>query len=210
VLRSTNGGMTWSPQALPLARQQGSLYTVSCSSPSVCAVGGALEETGGYLVVDFTSDGGQEWRSGTLSPNETRGSVSGTSCVAATSTCFAVGQAEGTDPPQVWETNEGATWRTAGWQYGGGPARLGILRAVDCPTVSRCYAVGQASNGISAVVYSTANGGQKWQPTSLPSSAGELDSVSCPEPTLCAAVGTSRTGTAVVLTTADGELWSSP
>jgi len=209
VIRSTNGGATWSPQVLPLADRQGSLYSVSCASSTVCAVGGALRDASDDLVIDLTRDGGVAWEQGGLSPHETLGAVSGTACAWGTSTCLAVGQAEEPDPVQVWKAvGVGTRWATVGWDYGDGPSGLGALNAIVCPSAADCYAVGQAADGVSGAIFSTTDGGQAWRPAQLPASVSDLEAVSCSGPTTCMAVGVSGEGEDAVLTTADGATWS--
>ena len=174
-------------------------------------MGGELENSKHQLVIDSTSDGGAKWRAGSLHPLETFGQVSGVSCVGTKSTCFAVGQAAEPDPVQIWKAVNGLpSWAAAGWPYGDAPAEIGILDALDCPSSSICYAVGQASTGLTATVFRTTDGGASWLAATVASSVANLDAVSCARPTVCTAVGTTAHDKTAVIVTKDGQHWSSP
>ena len=208
IIKTTDAGSVWKAQSLPLARLQQSLYTVSCSSTTACAVGGALNNASDHLLIDSTSDGGTKWIAGSLRPTETLGLVSGMSCVKES--CVAVGEAEESDPVQIWKKPGGTTsWDADGWSYGGGPSQLGILDAVACPSATVCYAVGQATTGTTAAIYDSTNGGSSWHPAALSSSIADLEAISCAGITICEAVGTTTNDRTAVVTTTDGRHWTS-
>jgi hypothetical protein len=109
------------------------------------------------------------------------------SCLAGTTTCYAVGES-GT----ILKTVDGSTWspQTSG--------TTNILFSVACTDTNTCYAVGG-----SGTILSTTNGGTTWTPRTS-GTTNDLYAVACTAATACDAVGVAGT----VLTTADGSTWT--
>jgi photosystem II stability/assembly factor-like uncharacterized protein len=121
VLRTTDGGGTWSIQNSGVDDWR--LHAISCPSASTCYVGGD------WATLSSTVDGGSTWR------NHFGGGVSrylALSCASASS-CVGVGAsredavASTSDRGAFTSQNAG----TSDW-----------MRGVSCPTASTCYAVG--------------------------------------------------------------------
>ena len=88
------------------------------------------------------------------------------------------------------------------------PAGIQALRGVDCPSATRCWAVGTsvgtARSPASGAVLTTTTGGASWTVQQIPASIGHLAAIACPTTRSCTAVGqtgTDATGTGAVLTT---------
>jgi len=115
ILRSTDGGASWSPQSLAFTATY--LFGVSCSSASTCVAVGRNE-------ILTTTDGGATW---TLrSPAATLLAVS---CPSPT-TCYAVGS-----QGEIIATKDGQTWTAQNSRTSA------YLSSISCPTASTCYAL---------------------------------------------------------------------
>jgi len=91
------------------------------------------------------------------------------------------------------------------------PAGIQTLQSVDCPSDSRCWAVGStvgtAKVPATAAVAATADGGTSWTVQSVPATVGYLSGIACPTTRACTAVGqvgTAGAGPGAVLTTQNG------
>ena len=96
------------------------------------------------------------------------------------------------------------------------PAGVQSLRAVSCPTSTRCFAVGAAESSSqvasAAAIVTSADGGARWTTQAVPPSVGYLAGIDCTSRRDCTAVGQvggTTAGPGAVLTTADaGATWS--
>jgi len=96
------------------------------------------------------------------------------------------------------------------------PTGVQALRAVTCPAVDRCWAVGSTvatgTAGSSATVVTTSDGGASWKVQSVPSGVDYLAGIDCATVRACVAVGqvgTTGTGPGAVLATDDGgSVWT--
>ena len=176
---------------------------------SFCVLGGAIDtKSRGSIALDYTTNGGKTWKQGGPSPDSV-GLVNDISC-SSRSTCVAVGLAQQKNPVTIWKTTSGgAKWATAGWGYGGGPAQLGSLDAVDCPSTSECFAAGSAANATTAPLYTTTSGAKTWHRAALPSDVAQLDAITCASATHCMAVGTTVSNGPAVVVTTNGTRWAS-
>jgi photosystem II stability/assembly factor-like uncharacterized protein len=96
------------------------------------------------------------------------------------------------------------------------PAPVNSLSALDCASVSRCWAVGAtvglngAPNG--AAVIATTNGGTTWKNEVIPPSVASLSGIACTNKDHCVAVGQSNQsfgGQAIAIATTDGgRVWA--
>jgi hypothetical protein len=207
---------TWTTATLPLpttAALSGSLYGVSCTSPTSCSAVGDYYEGSldAHLMAETLSNG--TWVATSLpAPPDSRGNgpsgshgVNGASCASATS-CIIVGDYDdgsGYVQPLI-ETLTNGQWTAAK------PAGVAgaSLAAVSCVSTTSCFAVGVAedSNISNALVETLADG--TWTPTTLRGFGDtQLLGVSCRSATSCTAVGnTYGSGdlTPLVETLADG------
>ena len=134
--------------------------------------------------------------------------------------CVAVGGGPGQEPPffaEVMTSSDGGL----SWTEQRPPSGVLGLGAVDCPSVSRCYAIGlallppkqqtQLTNDI-AVLLESVDGGRLWRRVGAAPGLVDLNAISCPEVTTCFAAGDTVTGEdgssdAVVVTTNGGTRW---
>ena len=203
ILATTDGGTTWSPQAVPtgIAGLQG----IACPTTSTCfAVGTDTVEADGSGVIT-TSDGGATWTQ--LTAPTGVGTLEAIACANVTS-CVAVGVLpSGLDSAKVLTTTDGGTT----WTQQTVPAGVGELRAVSCPSASVCIAVGsepEAQNG--GVIVTTTDGGSTW--TTAGGGLNYLTGVACPTTLDCDVVGwglQSSTPGVVFSTTDQGTTWNS-
>ena len=210
LIETTDGGNTWQGTRLPsgLGLSLGYLYTISCSTSTECLAVGY----GKGSVVLRTTNGGDTWQ-GTSLPSGfgfSNSNLNAISCPTSTE-CFAVGRGTTTiitSPAVIIETTDGGnTWQGTSLPSGLGLSN-GSLRAISCPTSTKCFTSGRGS-----VVLRTTNGGNTWQGTRLPSglglSGGNFDAISCPMSTECLAVGYGNEDLDAVLvkTTNGGNTW---
>jgi photosystem II stability/assembly factor-like uncharacterized protein len=192
---------------------QPALTNISCGTRRHCF---ALASSGGLLA---TTDAGRTWKA-VAGPRGTFSEM-GLRCVSA-GTCFIVGR----------ERNRGLIARTTD---GGARWKLRTVRAmseidgVDCPTRSRCFAVGEAKMQLwtfaptlravahkggkpagrpGAVILGSNNGGLTWRPERVPGNVAldsvGLNNVNCPTTLKCVAVGFRTDNLAEILMTFDG------
>ncbi len=231
ALVSTNGGASWSSEAVSASSQPlGSISCVESSGDDCWSVG-----SGGAI---WATSGGATWSpqaSGLAAP------LAAVACLSASS-CVAVGNLAAGVPVTLSTANGGVSWSASasGLQAGVGalacsgsgscvavgspfsdevstnggatwspstlPASVSYLYAVSCPSQTTCFAAG-ISGGNGAVLASS-NGGSSWVAQSLPGGVTALYSVACPSQTTCFAAGTGAGGAALVATTNGGSNWS--
>jgi hypothetical protein len=164
-----------------------SLAGVSCASTTYCLAVGAYDgqATAGPLSESWN---GSTW---TLIKSAAIGSSNASFSAAACSaagTCTAVGTALGSSNSQPLIERLKATT----WTIESSPDRANAgLYSVACPSVSRCLAVGAASNG---TTLAEGWNGTAWSVEATPTVPGgglaELVGISCTVTTNCRAVGT--------------------
>jgi hypothetical protein len=88
IVRSENGGRTWSPQVPSVPATQRSFLSIGCASTEVCSVGGSAAPVG-------TVDGGASWTP--VTAPSTVGQIAGVSC-PSTSACIGVAGGASTVP----------------------------------------------------------------------------------------------------------------
>ena len=95
----------------------------------------------------------------------------------------------------------------AAWTLRALPVGVGILNDVDCPSATRCYAVGGRSGDGPGWIISSTDSGSSWQllQTSL---QGQFSAVSCPTTSVCVVVGGGTGLARVEITTDGGGHWS--
>ena len=118
----------------------GSIESVSCSSPTACmAVGSAINPSGNQLLLAETWNGTSWTIHSPASPaNGTVNYLTGVSCTAATA-CTAVGTSSGT--PLIYRWN-GTTWAAETPATASGSSVA--LSAVSCAAATSCEAAGSS------------------------------------------------------------------
>lgn len=184
-------------------------YALSCPTAKECVVGGIVEITKSGATVDTLArsvDGASSWTAA-ASPKSVDLQVSAVSCPSA-SKCFAAATLEQEDPVVVLaSTDGGASWHEVGWKPGDGPVALGRIDALSCPTSTTCYAAGEASDGVSAALWRSSDGGATWKVAALPGGLAMLDAISCTSPVHCMAVGMTKADAPAVVVSVDGDTW---
>jgi len=179
----------WHSTTMPLAASPGSPPGLACPTNSMCyAVGG-----GAALL--RTQDGGQSWESLVNPFSGTSVAFAGIACPSAT-VCDAVGSGcvvspcSGSDAHTVvlGTRDAGRAWRTlydARVRDITAPGDV-ILRAIVCPSVTACYAVGSPG-----VILATDDGGRTWRKQTSPAvgTNADLRGAACPRATVCYVVG---------------------
>ena len=177
--------------------------TASVASGTVTALGSSAPTQ--YAVVARLHSFGSEWTSLSCPDSDY---------------CVAVGGGPGQEPPFFAEV---MTSSDGGWSWTEQRPPSGVLGlgAVDCPSVSRCYATGlallppkqqtQLTNDI-AVLLESVDGGRLWRRVGTAPGLVDLNAISCPEVATCFAAGDTVTGEdgssdAVVVTTNGGTRW---
>jgi photosystem II stability/assembly factor-like uncharacterized protein len=212
VLASTDEGATWQAlSTMPGPAQR--LESLTCPTARYCM---AVGDSG---TLNITQDGGTSWRT-TVPYKTVRFTAVG--CTSATA-CVAVGDA--TEEPALVSssTTPGVIIATAdgGSTFASKPSKTSHrLRAVSCPVVPRCYAVGDAGavlssvdNGASWQSRSVAGEGavatvgchQMMQPSCQPQAPGAWRALSCPSAMVCYAAGSNG---AVMSSTDGGVTWT--
>jgi hypothetical protein len=200
---TSDGGQTWQTVTLPGAGME--IYQVACSTSADCVVIGSVSWSTAATsnnVVFVTTDGGQDWRPGSLPP--TFGSYgTGLQCFS-NGHCLAVGyetakaaQGGQTDSPfALYSDDSGATWSPASM-----PAIAAGTFLVSCSSPLHCVGIDVFSgvkSGIPTVVGElvTSDGGENWTSvtsTGLNSSVAAhpliVDSLSCTSNSHCWASG---------------------
>ena len=224
-----DGGLHWSTPA-DTRGPFGALDSATCVSAVGCLIAGTALDGGGlvasvqttpvrsdgladsdssaptqYTVVARLHGFGGEWTS--LSCPDSR-------------YCVAVGGGQSQEPALFAEV---MTSSDGGWSWTEQRPPSGVLglAAVDCPSLSRCYATGlallppkqqtQLTNDI-AVVLESVDGGRHWRRVGAAPGLVYLNAISCPTIATCFAAGDTVTGEdgssdAVVVTTDGGARW---
>ncbi|WP_298445383.1 hypothetical protein [Ferrimicrobium sp.] len=195
ILRSSNGGASWSRVTLPLGlglvgHKLDDVSTISCPTKVDCLAAG--EGTRGAVILR-SSNGGASWSRVTL-PRGLVGhnlnDVWETTCPTKVD-CLVAG--EGTRGAVILRSsNGGASWSQATLPTGLVGHATGDLASIACPTTNQCLAVGEGTTG--AVLLRSSNGGASWSRVTPPKgpvghATGDLASIACPTTNQCLAVG---------------------
>jgi len=196
IVRSTDGGSTWSEVAGPEVAGPGMTATaVTCPTARRCV---AVGSSAGHGAVLLSADGGRTWTAGVVPAGVT--SLSGIACPSSAA-CVAVG--DGDAVPALISSSDGGRR----WQWQSAPVGLSTATAVACPTTLVCEVGGSA--GRRPAFASTTDGGARWALTSVrapdrPPAPGTVDAVTCTSPGRCWAVGTGGGAVAVFASDATG------
>jgi len=205
VLATTDGGATWSGEAVPSS--VGVLRGIACPSTSDCYAVGDGVHTEAEIVA--TTDGGATWEAET--PPTGAGQLWAIACPSVDVCYAAVSTPEPGNGNIVATSDGGATWTTQSV-----PSDVGILNGITCPTIDDCYAVGAGNVGSSGgVVLATTNAGTTWTSQLVAPDLEFLYGITCPTINHCYTVGKgvgnppNSDGGAVLATTDGGVTWVS-
>ena len=190
ILRSTDGGEVWVPQALPKGTDEG--IQIACPTTERCY---AATDVNLFSAILETSNGGATW---TVAYTPPHGSVLYSIACSSAEHCVAAG-----DNDVAVTTDGGAVW--ASWTP---PTTLEPLK-VACPSAVDCFATAfdVTPDGEYADVMRSTNGGHNWASTRI-GFQGALQAISCPSTDRCVAVGDDDNGNGYVARTVNGADWS--
>ena len=175
VVRTVDGGASWTDQPVPTPVGAFGLYAISCPSALRCWAAGQY----GVLA---TKNGGRTWFD-----QPVPGDLQAIACPSER-LCVAVsnGSASVETPasPIFLTVNGGRSWSNPS-----SPVADLVLTGVTCPASSECLSVGSSSRG--ATVLASFDGGRRWALQQVPSigSSAAYDTVRCAETYHCVALG---------------------
>lgn len=196
LLKSSNGGVTWSARPLPPTIQYAD--ALSCSTLSVCS---AIVESHVHpngLLVATTSNGAVSWTVARVTWAGGRGALS---CPAPGS-CVVTSADPAPTGSVLVAHGEGSIWSRVSVQV----HAFGPMHAVACPTASTCVALD------SPVPLRSTDGGVRWAPEVRAPIGVDWSAISCPTASLCIAAGSSygaRSSTIAFRSTDAGATWHS-
>jgi photosystem II stability/assembly factor-like uncharacterized protein len=197
---TTDGGQTWSDEALPSG--SGPLVSLTCPTASACmalteswnAIGSGSHLPGGEPSLDtlasspsilLTTDDGNTWSTSKFPVGEAN--IVSLSCSSATD-CLAVGTSGSTPGAGAGlilsSDDSGATWQESQIP------EVGLVSQAVCPTATACFAIAAAGQ-----VLSSSTGGTSWSLISPPpASNGQplalaLTGISCASALDCSVTG---------------------
>lgn len=186
-------GTTWSVQSSPNgpSTSDGSLNSVSCTSPTDCvAVGSYVDSAGKYMIL-IESWNGKAW---SVQPApDAVGELNAVSCPSFTS-CTAVGQAEPSDGYAMAVLWNGTTWSVQTVPSPSGATSSNLL-GMSCTARTACTAVGDYLATVHGFVQemplAEVWNGTHWSAEHTPNTTtrSSLTGVSCISLNDCTAVG---------------------
>ena len=211
ILRSSNGGASWSRVTLPLGlglvgHKLDDVSTISCPTKVDCLAAG--EGTRGAVILR-SSNGGASWSRVTL-PRGLVGhnlnDVWETTCPTKVD-CLVAG--EGTRGAVILRSsNGGASWSQATLPTGLVGHATGDLASIACPTTNQCLAVGYDSAKPRLLILRSSNSGASWSRVTPPKGLGLIShhvvlyKLACTQGE-CLAAGVGA-GPAVLLSSSNG------
>jgi hypothetical protein len=178
-------GVDWSVVTPSDPSAVGILDSISCTSPARCMAVGSVEQNGTFAE---TWDGKNWSVVPTPNPEGLNALLTGVSCSSASS-CVAVGDHHNAKGAVVTLAE---AWNGSKWSIvpsaGPEPNGINVFLGDDCPTASRCLAVGVSNPGPSLA--------EEWDGTRFsvvdspnPTSVTFFDGVSCANAAHCTVVG---------------------
>jgi photosystem II stability/assembly factor-like uncharacterized protein len=197
VLATTDGGVTWTADTLPVDVFQ--TLSISCPTTSNCwLTATALDST---TAIYATNDGGTTWNLQTSVPESVAGPRS-ISC-ATNTTCTATGS-NGVFTPAAYATaNGGSTW-SAQTLPGTPAAEPG---SISCTSATTCFVVSSqfTPSNPQIAAFATDDGGQTWNTQPLPQTTGynDNDTLTCVDDQTCW-IAAFDVAASLILSTTDG------
>ena len=185
ILRTVNGGRTWSASPLPT---KATLTGLSCPSARTCY---AVGTTGGAAasVVIMTRNGGRTWKLRKLPAG-----VTAVTC-ASPSSCVALGYG------LILTTTDGGTR----WLNRHLPRSGDLFSTASCPS-ARCVAVGTTIDEGAASEATTRNHGATWKLRPGPGFMKDVIAIWCPTPARCTAIGVTLDNAPAIGVSSNGGL----
>lgn len=198
MLKSTDGGATWSPR--PISVPPSEIKQVYCESESKCLAlfDDPVLMTGGVLD---TSDGGETWTQ-TESWDASRPPIDRISCVA-TGTCYGIA-----DTGMVKRAGTDLHWHGTIPNLVPPPPPARYLVDLACPSEQLCIALGQPRAGDEAVIVRATNGGSdaaRVTNLSQDVQGTNLETITCQNDKTCFAAGI---GGVIIRTDDGGSTWT--
>jgi hypothetical protein len=209
IMRTDDGGMTWSSTVLPWSSaadgspgwSNAQPMELACSSDTVCL---GLS-TVFHSVVNNTqtsnvkvwrsSDGGATWLSAWAPAPAIASNPASSFTCPTTSRCYAIVQTGTAFPgkPEIMTTSDaGMTWAFANPVVAGSGGSGVELDSVSCASVSMCWTAGaerlNGTNSWRAAMWATSNSGATWISVPLPGGLGIVFQVVCNSPASCLAI----------------------
>jgi photosystem II stability/assembly factor-like uncharacterized protein len=195
IVRTSDGGASWSTQQLSSVPSSANLSEMSCSSLSSCVVVGASYDLSTSFAL-VTADAGKSWTRSAL-PD---GFVPLRVACGADAPCLVSGYwRQSFEGGVLYSTDGGSTWTAARL-----PAGTAAVTSISCGDSSHCLAttMGDESSSISSTsgpsgptaapvlrlqssVLATTDGGLTWQATAGGVAPSLLTSLSCVTPSYC-------------------------
>lgn len=203
-----NGGTDWQNFATP-----GPIISLSCVDAETCS---ALSwNSASSTVLLSTTDGGETWSSEPFPGERSTIGVGALSCVSRTS-CVAVAYDQRGTLSAMVTDNDGATWSQHALPSTKPPSLPAPLRGpspfvaddLQCFPGGACVLLGNQS--LSAVGFSSTDGGATWEVASVPTHFDPGYNFSCSEADACMAVGTGGgpDRPVVAVSTDGGHTWT--
>ncbi len=203
VLRSADGGRTWSAAQLPIETSE--LGDVSCGSPTMCEAT-VLDASFSDVQVIGTTDGGIHWHVQTVNSQADLSDVETVKCSTALD-CVATGSGNNGEATIILTTDGGENWESI--SPFGSIDNFGI-EGVNCSSSTTCLVTGwQAGQTTSSgVAAKTTDGGITWTQETVPSDVSVIWELACTSATVCEAPAETTTGWEVLGTADGGVTWT--
>jgi photosystem II stability/assembly factor-like uncharacterized protein len=203
VLRTSNGGRTWTDVRVPSP-----LTSIACATAHRCvAVGGVAPCTGDFVSrqaggpcsvrgwLYTTSDAGLHWRRTWAAAGRDLLSVT---CASATQ-CYAGGfwvWGRSADGGKTWSIHTQRKFPVTPEPAPSLGAPADFVRSISCPSATTCWAIAGHLADANGLPVRTTDGGRTWQvvsrnvpPFDPNSGSGGLAALACPAQDRCYAVG---------------------
>jgi photosystem II stability/assembly factor-like uncharacterized protein len=204
VLRSTDGGVTWTREPVPVGTYR--LSDVDCPTAMRCE---AVVLSAQYQNVQVigSGDGGRTWTVQQVDPGVDLSDFETVKCSSAQD-CIATGFGSQGEATVLATTDAGASWSVI--SPFGLVTNAGV-EGVHCASSLACLITGweSAPNGATiGVSSSTSDGGLTWSAGVVPGGVQVVWDVACASALVCEAPSRTATGSVVLHTTDGGATWT--
>jgi photosystem II stability/assembly factor-like uncharacterized protein len=214
-VRTADGGSSWSTYVFPWsANPDGSpgwsnaqVGQFTCATPQMCislvtVLTAVINNSETMSVLQWrTTNGGTTWQSSWLLGESEIGLIAGIACPDA-SHCVASEvvtktQTSGRVEQMISTTDGGSTWKTPvqiANGLPGGPVFVACTRVSDCYAAGGTEPIGEERAPSEAFLYSTTDGGGRWNASHLPAGLQQVGPITCSPANACFALGYGATG----------------